>query len=179
MQATCLSHHPVNTVISLFITSQKQIKWQRKKLEERWLENASTWMHVCMHHAPRDGQAKIIMLPPPIEWAASHKKSQHRRSAVVFIVCSVPQGSVLGSLLFVLYVADLVNVMEKHGLRLYAYADDSQLTLHFRRDELAVSIERLERCIEDVISGCLQTDWCLMSTKRNGCWSAQDVLCPR
>ena len=114
------------------------------------MENASTWMHVCMHHAPRDGQAKIIMLPPPIEWAASHKKSQHRRSAVVFIVCSVPQGSVLGSLLFVLYVADLVNVVEKHGLRLDAYADDSQLTLHFRRDELAASIERLEWCIEDV-----------------------------
>jgi len=53
-------------------------------------------------------------------------------STVVFIVCSVPQGSVLGPLLFVLYAADLVNVVEKHGLRLYAYADDSQLTLHFR-----------------------------------------------
>jgi len=53
-------------------------------------------------------------------------------------------------LLFVLYVADLVNMMEKHGLRLYAYADDSQLTLHFRRDELAAFFERLERCIKDV-----------------------------
>jgi len=71
-------------------------------------------------------------------------------SAVVFIVCSVPQGSVLGPLLFVLYVADLVNVVEKHGLRLYAYADDSQLILHFRRDELAAFIERLDRCIDDV-----------------------------
>jgi len=62
----------------------------------------------------------------------------------------VPQGPVFGPLLFLLYVAALVNVVEKHGIRLYAYADDSQLTLHFRRDELAASIERLERCIEDV-----------------------------
>jgi len=61
-----------------------------------------------------------------------------------------PQGSVLGPLLFLLYVADLVNVVEKHLLRLYAYADDSQLTLDLRRDELAASIERLEWCIEDV-----------------------------
>jgi len=43
-----------------------------------------------------------------------------------------------------------VNVVEKHSLRLYAYADDLQLTLHFRRDELAASIKQLERCVEDV-----------------------------
>jgi len=73
-------------------------------------------------------------------------------------VCSVPHGSILVLLLFVLYVADLVNVVEKHGLRLYVYADDSQLTLHFRRDEVGASIERLERCIDDV------DQW--MSTKR-------------
>ena len=92
----------------------------------------------------------------------------------------MPQGSVLGPLLFVLYVADLVNVVEKHGLRLYAYADDSQLTLHFRRDELTAPIERLERCIEDVDQWMSANRLMLiMSTKRNGCWLGQDVLCPR
>ena len=96
-------------------------------------------------------------------------------SAVVFTVCSVPQGSVLGPLLFVLYVADLVNVVEKHGLRLYAYADDSRLTLHFRRDELAASMERLERCIEDVdqwmsanrlMLNVYKTEWLLVGSRR-------------
>jgi len=96
-------------------------------------------------------------------------------SAVVFVVCSVPQGSVLGPLLLVLYVADLVNVVEKHGPRLYAYADDSQLTLHLRRDELAASIERLERCIDDVdqwmsanrlMLNVDKTEWLLVGSRR-------------
>jgi len=96
-------------------------------------------------------------------------------SAVIFIVCSVPQGSVLGPLLFLLYVADLVNVVEKHGIRLHAYADDLQLTLDFRRDELAASIERLERCIEDVdqwmsanrlMLNVDKTEWLLVGSRR-------------
>ena len=34
------------------------------------------------------------------------------------VTCSVPQGSVLGSLLFLLYTADLADLAAKHGVML-------------------------------------------------------------
>ena len=50
-----------------------------------------------------------------------------RTSSVIQVTCFVPQDSVLGPLLFILYTADLAELASTFGVKLHAFADDNQL----------------------------------------------------
>ena len=63
----------------------------------------------------------------------------------------VPQGSVLGPLLFSLYVTPLADIAARYGLRYHCYADDTQLYVSFNpKTSTDVIIRNLEACISSV-----------------------------
>jgi len=47
------------------------------------------------------------------------------KSSVSYLICGMPQVSVLGPILFVLYMTDLLRVIDSYGLLLRMYADDT------------------------------------------------------
>lgn len=66
---------------------------------------------------------------------------QNSNSLPINITCGVPQGSVLGPLLFLLYVNDIGNVLPSRSVKLYA--DDTNIFI-FNKDITTVSIKANE-----------------------------------
>jgi len=48
---------------------------------------------------------------------------------MVQLECSVPQGSSLGPLKFIIYAAELHECIAQHGIMVHSFADDTQLCI--------------------------------------------------
>ncbi len=70
-------------------------------------------------------------------------------SSLVPLHCGVPQGSILGPILFSLYLLPLGLIFKRHGISCHFYADDSQIYLPLNRNDHSSLIPVL-KCLKDI-----------------------------
>ena len=97
-------------------------------------------------------------------------------SQVIHVLCSVPQGSVLDPLLFLLYTVELAELVARFGVTLHAFAVDNQLYLGCKTNEANLSLAALECCVTAIShwmsANCLKlnmekTEWLWTVSRSN------------
>ena len=97
-------------------------------------------------------------------------KVRSQISGTFVVYYSVPQGSVLGALKFIVYTEDLPAVVGQYEIEHHLYADDTQLSDDTPVTCVTTSIRNMENCVGAVHAWCLSKRLRLNPKKTEVIW---------
>ena len=96
-----------------------------------------------------------------ISWVRSYLSDRSQNflvngvlSGAVAVNCSVPQGSVLGPIMFISYMEDVSTLFQRHQIRYHLYVDDKQAYTDVPVEDVSSARRVLRDCISDVANWC-------------------------
>ena len=79
-------------------------------------------------------------------------RGQLSGSGILRLVFGVLRGSVLGPLLFLLYTAELLDIIKDQGMKAHSYADDTQVHVSTGAADVETAVQRFVSCTERIES---------------------------
>ena len=111
---------------------------------------------------------------PVLDWFRSYLSGRQQfvrlgPSSSCTISCSsgVPQGSVLGPLLFNIYTSPVASIVHSFGIQQHQYADDTQLYVRVSTITASASLLKLESCLTSLNAWYCQNGLALNPSKSN------------
>ena len=98
-----------------------------------------------------------------LDWFSSYLTNRQQRISVKQVTsdvkqldCGVPQGSVIGPILFTIYTTSLGHMLREKCVSYHLYADDTQLWITFKPKDIDNAIIKIESCVESIHSWMCQ-----------------------
>ena len=92
-----------------------------------------------------------------LQWFESYLKGRKYKVKIgksyskgIFLYFGVPQGSILGPILFILYISDIEHIAKCYGFRVHVYADDTQLYISFSPYDILSTVSNIEHCLREI-----------------------------
>ena len=108
----------------------------------------------------------------------SHKVRIGAKTSETYnILFGVPQGSILGPLLFILYTSNITNIAHRFGITIHLYADDTQLYVKLSTRDIIDTKSRLIQCIQEIQAWSASMRLKLNAAKTELIWFDRKLSC--
>ena len=167
-----LQYHCYADDTQIYVTVEKDVSIESAlaRIETCIIEVAGTINHKILL---RRLEHSVGISGAALEWLHSYVSERYHQVAVSSAKSShcllergVPQGSVLGPLLYCVYTRPIGDIVTRHGLQYHCYADDTQIYVTVEKDvSIESALARIETCIIEVAAWMAKNDLNLNAKK--------------